>query len=85
MKDDEQEQQAAGQGHRAGRQRRLAILMGHIADRPRPPVMDGQPDRQADVGRDNRQQHQPRAPQSHRHLAQERRVRIQRVLSLEDL
>ncbi len=59
--------------------------MHHVAHRPGALIMDGEPNGQTDMKGDKRHECQPRGPQRHRHLPQERRIGVQRIGPLENL
>ena len=85
MKDNEQDQEAAGQRHGAGGQGGPTIVMDHVTGRTRAPVLNRQADRQTDMQADDGEQRDARTPEGHGHVAQECGIRIQGVLPLEYL
>ncbi len=85
VKYEEEQEHKAGDGHGAGRQRSLTILADRIGDRAGSTIAQGRLDRQGDVESRKAQQPDPGCPEDDRHIADKRRIAIQRMGSFEYL
>lgn len=85
VEDDEEQEREAGDGHGAGRKRCLAILADRIGDRASTAISHAQLDGQHDVDDRDAQQPYSGRPQQNRHLAEKRRVTVERMRSFEYL